>query len=160
MKEVSDISKLDLISIIDRLNELKGRGTGFIVFILEPPLLSSSKEIEDKIRQQLKELTYQPNIHIFEVESSVLPIEIVSKIFGVSADILNDTLSKPHEIEKYFISPYLGSGENYSELAELAHKLQLKEREKIKSLLSDIVKRNKGEKESDLHYDLKCLVVY
>ena len=153
MEEISYIEKFDLVSLVDRINELKGKGTGFLIFCLKKGKLD---DIEEKCEKLFDQLTYQPNVHIWKLKRNV-PLNIVGKVVGFSYSTLRSILLS-QDSKKFLIST-LPKAETPDFLFELGRKLQLKEREMIRAFLCDIVKRNKDE-ESQLHYDLKCLVVY
>ena len=161
IKKVEDIIKsIDQISLIDRINELKGKRLGFLVFYIE--------EGEDKIEEKLEKTSYLPNLQIWKVK--IVNEEILGRLIGFETKTLKEFIKGEKKILDLDVGNIffkeLERKESFDNLFEVGRKLQMKARKYIRNLVSEIVKRNKRlesnqyEQESDLHYDLKCLTVY
>ena len=159
LKSSKDLETFDTISITDRLNELKGRYTGFLVFYLKLDEMSSLPNEVRKIKKWIENIcrgniSYQPNFLIITLNE--FNLNVVGKLVGFRYETIKNIFLKKRD-------EYLQFGNNLQEpdsIFELGRKLQLEKREKIKRKISQIVERNREEFESELHYDIKCLVVY
>jgi hypothetical protein len=155
LKRLEDLDKLDIVSILDRINEFKSKGLGFLIFHLVEDC--RIENIENWCKDKLDRLTYQPNLHIWKIKREPKNFEIIGNILGYNTSMLKRLLNS-EEANKLLVSTF-SKRETYDFLFEIGRKLQLKNRAELKSNLSEVVKRDEGEEESELHYDLKCLVV-
>jgi hypothetical protein len=154
---IKSLDKLELVSIVDRINELKGAGLGFLVFHLTKECkIDDIEKWLEKLEAPIR-LTYQPNIQIWKLKKDV-NYKIVGDAVGYDISELI-SLFRSEKINKMILAK-LGRDLKIDLLFEFGRRLQLEKRVKIRKLLSEIVNRNEGELESELHYDLKCLVVF
>ena len=154
--------ELNIISLIDRINELKGKRLGFLVFYIDEKDEkwdeTSFTEKEKEIYEFLSHLSYLLN---FQIWFSLPEIDnrIVSRLLGLSSTYLERIIDSYDA--KYILDSLKRKKDSPSDFFEIGRNIQKRRRMKLKnnSLLCKIVKRNK-ENESDLHYDLKCLTVF
>ena len=151
LKKLESIDRIDETSLTDRINELKGKRLGFLIFYIEiekekVDLEKLIEEFWDKIKEKIKNISYSPNIQIWKIEKSAKS-ERIERIIGRILGFETKTLKRYLEVW------------NFDKLFEIGKKFQKIKRKEVRDQVSEIVRRSE-ESESDLHYDLKCLTVY
>jgi len=135
---------IDVTSLSDRLNELKGTGMGFLIFYVK-------ESTQDDIKK-LRKIMSSKSIRTIYVESSSSDflINLLKELFYLDEKYVDKIREKVNKQE-------LGYEEK--DFYEVLRRWIINRQRRLVNFLSLIVKRNSGE-ESDLHYALKCLTVY